>query len=192
MKRSDATFFSSPDDFHRWLKAHHEVESELLVGYWKKYTDKPSMTWPESVDEALCFGWIDGIRRRIDDQAYCIRFTPRQTKSTWSNLNLESMKRLIAEGRVAPAGMAAYERRTEERSREYSYEQHKLRQNPEFSEAHAARFRDNETAWQFFLDQPPSYRKKVIWWVESAKKPETRARRLERAIQSAENQERSF
>ena len=192
MQRSDATFFASPEEFRSWLKSNHESGTELIVGYWKKHTKKPSMTWAESVDEALCFGWIDGIRRRIDDESYCIRFTPRQAKSTWSNVNLESMKRLIAAERVFPAGIAAYERRVEERKRTYSYEQHKLKKNPEFSDANAARFQENEAAWGFFLEQPPSYRKKVIWWVESAKKPETRARRLERAIQSAENEERSF
>ena len=103
MKRTDLTFFSTPNEFRAWLEANHDRETELQVGYWKKHTERPSMTWAESVEEALCFGWIDGIRRRIDDETYCIRFTPRQAKSTWSNVNLDSMKRLMADGRVRPA-----------------------------------------------------------------------------------------
>src|SRR5881628_2506143 len=115
-------FFATPADFRKWLAKNHASATELLVGFYKKDSGKPSITWPQSVDEALSFGWIDGVRRRIDDEAYTIRFTPRKATSVWSSVNMKRMAGLIAEGRVAPAGLAAFERRDEKRSEVYSYE----------------------------------------------------------------------
>jgi uncharacterized protein YdeI (YjbR/CyaY-like superfamily) len=114
-------FFGSPDEWRAWLEEHHDTETEVLVGYWKRGTGRPSLTWPESVDEALCFGWIDGVRRRVDDERYCIRFTPRQARSRWSRVNVERVAELARAGRMRPAGLAAFEARTEEGT--YSYEQ---------------------------------------------------------------------
>ncbi len=116
-------YFASPQEFYDWLEEHHETDTEVYVGYWKKHTGKPSLTWSEAVDQALCFGWIDGRANRIDDDRYMQRFTPRRPKSNWSNVNVAKVKRLIEEGRMRPAGLAAFELRTEERTGVYSYEQ---------------------------------------------------------------------
>ncbi|MBA2702905.1 MAG: YdeI/OmpD-associated family protein [Blastocatellia bacterium] len=171
-------FFKSPSDFRKWLAAHHANAKELLVGFYKKGTGKQSITWPESVDEALCFGWIDGIRRRIDDDSYSIRFTPRKTSSTWSAVNIGRAKELIREGRMAPAGEKAFAARKENRSGIYSYEQ----RSAELIEPYAGKLRRNKAALKFFASQPPSYRKAANWWVISAKQEETRLRRLEKLI----------
>lgn len=170
------TFFRSAAEFREWLAEHHEAESELLVGFLKKGTGEPSLTWPESVDEALCVGWIDGVRRRIDDRSYSIRFSPRRPRSTWSKVNIARAEALIREGRMQPAGLTAYEARRENRSGVYSYEQRK----PNLEEPYEEILQQDETAWTFFQEQPPSYRKAVSWWVVSAKKEETRLRRLEK------------
>jgi len=128
----EPTFFATPAGFRDWLEVHHADAPELLVGYYKKGSGRASMTWPESVDEALCFGWIDGIRRRIDDERYSIRFTPRRARSVWSAVNIRRAGELIAEGRMTPAGLAAFEARDEARSAIYSYEQrHKAKLDPE-------------------------------------------------------------
>jgi uncharacterized protein YdeI (YjbR/CyaY-like superfamily) len=171
-------FFKSSSDFRKWLAAHHANAKELLVGFYKKGTGKPSITWPESVDEALCFGWIDGIRRRIDDDSYSIRFTPRKTSSTWSSVNIRRAQELIREGRVTPAGQKAFDARKENRSGIYSYEQ----RSAELVEPYASTLRRNKAAAKFFASQPPSYRKAANWWVVSAKKEETRLKRLELII----------
>ena len=171
----EPTFFATPADFRAWLERHHESHSELIVGFHKRGSGRPSITWPEAVDQALCFGWIDGVRRRIDDTSYSIRFTPRKARSTWSAVNIKRMKELVEEGLVAPAGLAAFERRTDDRSAIYSYEQRKAAKLEPDQER---RLGADERANAFFEAQPPSYRRAAIHWVTSAKKPETRARRL--------------
>ena len=158
-----------------WLEANHDQVDELWVGYYKKATGLPSVTWPESVDEALCFGWIDGIRKSIDDKSYRIRFTPRRKGSHWSARNLGRMKHLIGEGLVAEAGLAAYERRDRRRERQASYEQPEAAALPPEYET---RIRANAAAWEYFQAARPSYRKQVTWWVVSAKREDTRLRRL--------------
>jgi len=175
------TFFPHPADFHAWLEQHHENEKETVLGYFKKGSGKPSITWPESVDEALCFGWIDGIRRRIDDESYTIRFTPRKPRSIWSSVNVARMEALIAEGRVSPAGMKAFEARQENRSGIYSYEQRGVT----LDEPYADQFRANNPAWEYFQSQPPSYRKVAIWWIVSAKTESTRLKRLNTLIEDS-------
>jgi len=171
-------FFKSPSNFRKWLAAHHANATELLVGFYKKDSGKPSITWPESVDEALCFGWIDGIRRRVDDDSYSIRFTPRKTSSTWSAVNIRRAQELVRKGRMTPAGEKAFAARKEKRSGIYSYEQ----RTAELIEPFAGKLRRNKAALKFFASQPPSYRKAANWWVVSAKKEETRLERLEQLI----------
>jgi uncharacterized protein YdeI (YjbR/CyaY-like superfamily) len=175
-------FFRSPEQFRAWLEAHHEQEAELLVGYYKRGTGRPSMTWAESVDEALCFGWIDGVRRGIDDESYTIRFTPRQRRSTWSAVNIERAGELIEQGRMTPAGLAAFERRTDDRSRIYSHERGTA---PKLEPDQEARFRANEAAWAWFQRQAPFYRRQALHWVVSGKRPETRERRLAALIEDS-------
>jgi len=167
-------FFASPAEFRAWLEEHHATASELLVGFYKKGTGKPSLTWPESVDQALCFGWIDGVRKSRDDESYTIRFTPRQAKSTWSIVNIKRVGELIELGLMQPAGLKAFEARDEAKSQEYSYE---ARSRPLASE-YEATFRANAQAWGFFQSQAPSYRKTASWWVMSAKQETTRLKRL--------------
>jgi uncharacterized protein YdeI (YjbR/CyaY-like superfamily) len=171
----EPTFFATPAAFRAWLERHHADERELLVGFYKKGSGRPSLTWPESVDEALCFGWIDGVRRSIDADSYSIRFTPRQKRSIWSAVNIKRAEELIAEGRMTAAGRAALAARTEDRSRVYSHER---RAAPELDTAQQARFEANAAAWEWFQGRPPSYRRQALHWVTSAKRPETRDRRL--------------
>ena len=173
-----ARFFASPAEFGRWLQANHAKESELIVGFHKKGSGKPSMTWEESVEQALCFGWIDGVRRSIDESSYSIRFTPRRRGSIWSAKNLKTMQSLIEEKRVAPAGLAVYQGRDVEKTNRYSFERARV----EFDEEQEREFRRHRKAWTFWESQPPSYRKAVTNWVVSAKKPETRAKRLAQLI----------
>lgn len=168
-------FFPTAAEFRDWLAEFHEVERELLVGYWKRGSGRPSMTWPESVDAALCFGWIDGIRRRIDDEAYSIRFTPRKPSSIWSTANVRRMGELLEAGLVAPAGVRAFEARRADRSGVYGHERAApARLEPE----HQARLEADPEAWAWFSAQAPSYRRTAIHWVVSAKRAETRERRL--------------
>lgn len=178
---TEPIFFDSPAAFRRWLERHHAKAQVLWVGYHKKDTGVPSLTWPESVDEALCFGWIDGVRRSVDAGRYKIRFTPRREGSVWSAVNLKRVEALIATGRMAPAGLTAYAARCEERTNRYSFEQAGAGLAP----AHERRFRREREAWKFWSEQPPGYRKVASWWVESAKQEETRLRRLERLIADA-------
>ena len=173
-----ATFFSSPVEFRNWLRRHHATEKELWVGFRKKHTGRPSITWPESVDEALCFGWIDGIRKKVDEDSYTNRFTPRRRGSIWSAVNIKRATALIKERRMQPAGLAAFEARSENKSGIYSYEQ----RSAQFPEPFAGAVRKNVRAWEFFQAQPTFYRKAISWWVVSAKKEETRRKRLEKLI----------
>jgi uncharacterized protein YdeI (YjbR/CyaY-like superfamily) len=178
----EPTFFATPADFRAWLERHHESHSELIVGFHKRGSGRSSITWQESVAAALCFGWIDGVRRRIDDTSYSIRFTPRKARSTWSAVNIRRMNELIEEGLVAPAGLDAFERRTDDRTAIYSYEQRKAAKLEPDQER---RLRTDERARAYFEAQPPSYRSAAIHWVTSAKKPETRERRLQQLIASS-------
>ena len=174
-----AVFFATPEAFRAWLAANHETADELLVGYYKKGTGRLSITWPESVDQALCVGWIDGVRRRIDDARYSIRFTPRRVRSIWSAVNIRRFGELDEAGLVLEAGRRAFAKRTEDRSAIYSNE---TTIEPALSPADEERFRANEAAWAYFNARAPSYRRAAIHWVTNAKKPETRERRLERLI----------
>jgi uncharacterized protein YdeI (YjbR/CyaY-like superfamily) len=176
---SEAIYFSSPAEWRAWLERHHASANEVFVGYWKKATAKPSLTWSQAVDEALCFGWIDGVLRGVDDERHIQRFTPRKPTSNWSAINIAKVERLRAEGRMRPAGEAAFARRRDDRSAIYSYEQ---RRNPALEPEEEAAFKADAAAWEYFMSRPPSYRKPALWWVISAKKPETRARRLQTLI----------
>jgi len=178
-------FFASPSALRAWFEKHHGDTSELLVGFYKRSSGRPSITWPESVDQALCFGWIDGVRHSIDDTSYTIRFTPRKARSNWSAVNIKKANELIESGLMRPAGLEAFKKRTEARSGIYSYEQRHL---AKLDEDYEARFRANEKAWAFFQSRPPSYRKAVTWWVVSAKKEETRQRRLAKLIEESERE----
>jgi uncharacterized protein YdeI (YjbR/CyaY-like superfamily) len=168
-------FFPTPADFRAWLAKNHATASELWVGFYKKASGRPSITWPESVDEALCVGWIDGIRKTIDAESYKIRFTPRKRTSTWSAVNIARVAELAQQGRMKPAGLAAFEQRSEAKSGIYAYEQ---RKNAALDPAAEKQFRANAKAWKFFQAQPAGYRKTAAWWVISAKREETRAERL--------------
>jgi uncharacterized protein YdeI (YjbR/CyaY-like superfamily) len=180
MEPTDVTHFASPRDFREWLRAHHAQRDVLWVGFWKKATGRPSMTWEESVDEALCYGWIDGIRKRVDDEAYTIRFTPRREGSTWSRRNIEQYAELEREGRIEPAGRAAFERRSEDNSGVYSFEQG----DPvTLSDEYLVRLRSDEAAWADWEARPPGYRRQVSHWVMSAKREATRERRLAALIE---------
>jgi uncharacterized protein YdeI (YjbR/CyaY-like superfamily) len=179
---TEAIYFASPEEFRAWLDEHHGSETEVLVGYWKKATGKPSLTWSQAVDEALCFGWIDGVRRGVDDERHYQRFTPRKPRSTWSAVNIAKVEQLRSEGRMRPAGEAAFARRREDRSGTYSYEQ---RNDPVLEPEHEARFRADTAAWEYFMSTPPSYRRPALWWVTSAKRPETRERRLATLIEDS-------
>jgi uncharacterized protein YdeI (YjbR/CyaY-like superfamily) len=177
-------FFATPAKFRAWLERHHANETELYVGFYRKGSGRASMTWPESVDEALCFGWIDGVRKSIDDESYLIRFTPRRVRnSIWSKVNLKRMPELIAEGRAAPAGIRAYEQRDPEKANRYSFERENIALTPEMEKE----FRRNRKAWAFFQSQPPSYTKAALWWVVQAKQESTRRRRLATLIADSSN-----
>lgn len=180
-------FFSTPSAFRRWLARNHAGATELWVGYYRKDSGRPSITWPESVDEALCVGWIDGIRKKVDDASYKIRFTPRRAKSTWSAVNIARIAVLTGEGRMQPAGIAAFARRDESNSARYSFEN---RASAKLSDTDEGEFRRDPVAWEFFLRQPAGYRRLAAWWVISAKRPETRRKRLERLIQQSRVQHR--
>jgi uncharacterized protein YdeI (YjbR/CyaY-like superfamily) len=168
-------FFESPEQWRSWLAEHHDAGSEVLVGFHKVGTGRPSITWSQSVDEALCFGWIDGVRRRVDGDSYSIRFTPRKPGSHWSRVNVLKVAELTAAGRMLPPGLAAFQARSEERTAQTAYE----RTEPAALEAEAqARFEADPAAWQWFRSAPPSYRRVALHWVVSAKREQTRQRRL--------------
>lgn len=175
-------FFKTASAFRAWLARNESRESELIVGFYKRGSGKPSMTWSESVDEALCHGWIDGVRTKIDEASYKIRFTPRKPTSTWSAVNIEKMRVLEAQGRMTDAGRRALALRSESRSRIYAYEQ---REEARLSPQHEAEFRMNEAAWSFFERQPPGYRHLAAYRIASARKPETKSRRLAQLIEAS-------
>ncbi|MEP7055884.1 MAG: YdeI/OmpD-associated family protein [Actinomycetota bacterium] len=167
--------------WREWLARHHGTETEVCVGFYKTGTGRPSMTWPQSVDEALCYGWIDGVRRRIDETSYQIRFTPRKRRSTWSAVNVRRITELAELGLVEPAGMAAFEQRTEGNTSVYSYENPPADLPTEYAET----FHADSLAWNFFSAQAPSYRRACIWWVVSAKQAATRQKRLATLIEQS-------
>ena len=167
-------FFKTPADFRAWLEKNHDKAKELLVGFYKRDSGRPSITWPESVDQALCFGWIDGVRKRIDDESYTIRFTPRRRGSIWSAVNIKRAKELETLGQMTPAGLHAFAQRDEKKSAIYAYENRPRELAPEYEK----RFRANKKAWAFFTEQAPSYRRVMTYWIMEAKKDETRERRL--------------
>jgi uncharacterized protein YdeI (YjbR/CyaY-like superfamily) len=170
-------FFRAPADLRDWFDRNHAAASELLVGYHKTATGRPSVTWPQSVDEALCVGWIDGVRRSLGAEAYTIRFTPRRPRSVWSAVNIRKISALKAAGRLKPAGAKAFERRDEERSRIYSYER-AIPMPPALERL----LRANKKAWSYFSSRPPYYRRAASAWVAGAKKEATRLKRLAQLI----------
>ena len=180
-------FFATPTKFRRWLDAHHKNTAELWVGFYRKGSGRPSITWPESVDDALCVGWIDGLRKAIDGQSYKIRFTPRKPTSNWSAVNIGRVQELTHQGRMRPAGRKAFELRAEEKSGIYAYEN---RHAAVLSKSAERKFRAHPAAWKFFQREPAGYRKTTIWWVMSAKREETRQKRLEALIADSTAQRR--
>ena len=177
-------YFKTPSDFRKWLVQNHDMATELLVGFYKVKSKTQSITWSESVDQALCFGWIDGVRKSIDGEKYCIRFTPRKTTSIWSAVNIKKVEELKAKGLMHPAGIRAFEKRKENKSRIYSYEKAPAVLSPELENI----FKFNKKAWIFFTNMPPSYSRVAIHWVVSAKREETKLKRLEELITDSENE----
>jgi uncharacterized protein YdeI (YjbR/CyaY-like superfamily) len=175
-------FFASSAEWRRWLVAHHDREDVLWVGFHKRASGRSSITWPESVDEALCFGWIDGLRKRIDAASYAIRFTPRRAGSTWSAVNVKRVATLIARRRMRSAGLAAFRMRTRKKTGIYSFEQ---RLTASLPVGYLARLKKNAAAWRFFASQAPWYQRTVIWWIVSAKREETRLKRLTTLIEDS-------
>ena len=174
-------FFQRPADFRSWLAKNHADASVLIVGFHKVDSGKPSMTWSQSVDEALCFGWIDGVRRSLDAHSYCIRFTPRKQDSRWSKINLAKVAALKKAGRMAPAGLAIHKVRDRAKEQGYSYEL----PDASFSTAQVKQFKSNRIAWKFFESQPPYYRRLMVRWITEAKQPATQLRRLKRLIDAS-------
>jgi uncharacterized protein YdeI (YjbR/CyaY-like superfamily) len=177
----EISLFKSPTEFRQWLKRNHDTAQELWVGYYKKGTGKPSLTWPESVDEALCFGWIDGIRKSVDADSYTIRFTPRKPRSIWSEVNIKNAQKLIKLGRMQPTGLKAFQARIEARSGVYAYEQ----RGQTLAAPYEKQLRASKKAWAFFQAQPAWYQRTASWWVISAKKEETRLKRLATLIEDS-------
>lgn len=175
-------FFKTQADFRKWLEKNHDKETELTVGFYKVGSGKPSMTWPEAVDQALCFGWIDGVRRKIDEESYSNRFTPRRPTSNWSAINIAKVQDLKTKGLMTPAGLAAYEKRLEHKSRIYAYENDPAKLAAEYEKE----FKKNKPAWKFFKSQAPSYQRVIVHWIMRAKKEETRLSRLQKTIAASE------
>jgi uncharacterized protein YdeI (YjbR/CyaY-like superfamily) len=179
-------FFSNQLEFREWLQKNHNQEAELFVGFYKVHTRKPSMTWSESVDQALCFGWIDGVRRSIDQDSYYNRFTPRKKNSNWSTLNIQKVEELTKKGLMMPAGIEAFSYRKEEKSNVYSFEG-----NPKTLKSGIEKlFQSNKAAWNFFTRQAPFYQRTTIHWIMSAKQEKTRRSRLEKLMAACEKQKR--
>lgn len=177
-KAAAPRFFTSAAQFRAWLEKNHAAAPELWVGFWKAHTGKGGLTYEEAVEESLCYGWIDGLVKRFDDRAYMQRFTPRRPTSIWSVINVAKVEALRKQGRMATAGLRAFERRDPARSSVYSLENRQVALDP----AYEKRFRAKRAAWAFFEAQPPGYRRIAVHWVMSAKRPETRGRHLARLI----------
>lgn len=176
-------FFSTQIEFRQWLEINHTTKSELMVGFYKVSSGKPSMTWSQSVDQALCYGWIDGVRRSIDNISYTIRFTPRRIKSIWSAVNIKKVDELIKQNLMQPVGLELFNQKEESRSKIYAYENEAL----SFSEDFEKQFKENINAWEFFQKQAPSYKKTLISWVMMAKQDITKIKRLEKLIKGSES-----
>jgi uncharacterized protein YdeI (YjbR/CyaY-like superfamily) len=184
MDNKSLTTLFSPTQSHlrKWFERNHNKTAELWIGYYKKSTGKPSITWQESVDEALCFGWIDGIRKSIDEESYKIRFTPRRKDSIWSEVNTKRMLELIKLGLAKPAGLEAFKKKDEKKTNRYSFEQRNVKFPKEFEK----KIKANKKAWDYFQKLPPSARRLSMWWIIDAKKEETKLRRLDTLIQCSE------
>jgi uncharacterized protein YdeI (YjbR/CyaY-like superfamily) len=180
-------FFKTWQDFNDWLAAHAATEHELLVGFYKVGSGHPSMTWPESVDEALCYGWIDGVRKRVDDMSYTIRFTPRKTTSIWSAVNINKFNDLQQQGRITPAGEKAFSFRTEAKSRIYAFEQ---TESAELSDQEMQAFKREKAAWAYFEACPPGYKKQMLHRITTVKRAETRAARFAKLVEACKKGER--
>jgi uncharacterized protein YdeI (YjbR/CyaY-like superfamily) len=180
------THFETQYEFRKWLEKHHQKETELIVGFYKVDSGKPSMTWSQSVDQALCFGWIDGVRKSIDEESYSIRFTPRRSKSNWSAINIMKVEELTKAGLMKPAGLKAFSLRAENKSKVYSYEKGRTHLDSKYEK----QFRENKIAWDFFIKQAPSYQKAITNWIMSAKQEKTRQLRLEKTINKSGQQKR--
>jgi len=181
-------FFKDHNEFRKWLEKNCTREPELLAGYYKVGSRKPSMTWSQSVDEALCFGWIDGIRRSIDEERYCIRFTPRKSTSIWSNINIQKVEMLQKQGLMTKSGLEAFNNRKKTKSGIYSFENDLTKLNKSFEKT----FKANKSAWEFFIKQAPSYQKTITHWIASAKMESTRLSRLNKTINASEKHNRIF
>ncbi|KQT26327.1 bacteriocin-protection protein [Chryseobacterium sp. Leaf405] len=185
-QKQSATFFETPEKFRKWLQNHYKTEKELLVGFYKVNTKKPSMTWPESVDQVLCFGWIDGVRKSIDEESYSIRFTPRKSTSIWSTVNVKKIEELTKAGLMTAEGIKAFELRKEEKSGIYSHEKEPAVLDSDYEK----QFKANRKAWEFFNNQAPSYKKVMLHWIMRAKQEKTRLSRLEKTIKESESGKR--
>ena len=179
-------FFSTPEDFRKWLAANHNISKEQWIGYYKKATGKASITWPESVDQALCFGWIDGLRKKIDEERYMIRFTPRKPRSHWSAVNVKRVEELKKQELMQPSGLAAFAKKEKNKTAQTGYEQKKV----VLSESYAQQITANSKAWEYYQQLRPYTRKTTDWWVMSAKREETRKRRLNTLIECCERGEK--
>jgi uncharacterized protein YdeI (YjbR/CyaY-like superfamily) len=182
----DPVYFASAAELREWLMEHHATANELWIGYYKKASGTPSITHSEAIDEALCFGWIDGVRKSVDHERFVNRFTPRRARSNWSQVNIARVRELIRAGRMTPAGLAEFEKRSDSSSAEYSYENRPTNLPGEYESL----FRKNHAAWNFFESQPPGYRRTAIWFVMSARKDETRLRRLSTLIEDSSKGQR--
>lgn len=176
--KKQVLFFQTQEEFRNWLEKNHEKETELFVGFYKVNSGKPSMTWSQSVDQALCFGWIDSVRNTIDKESYCIRFTPRRSTSVWSLINIKKIEELKKAGLMKPAGLKAFDLRKEDSSAIYSYEKEEVKLDPDLEN----QFKSNLQAWEFFILQAPSYRKSIVRWIMSAAQEKTKQVRLEKVI----------
>ncbi|HUN81645.1 MAG TPA: YdeI/OmpD-associated family protein [Phycisphaerae bacterium] len=181
-------FFKDPAAFRAWLVKNHKKAAELLVGLYKKGTGRPSITWPESIAEALCFGWIDGIRRTLDERSYVIRFTPRRKRSKWSAINIKMVAELEAAGRMTDAGRAVFQARTDKDSKGYKAQ----RKTASLDKPYILEFKKNKSAWSFYSSQPPGYQRMTAWWVMQAKQEPTRQRRLKALIEGSAKGKRLF
>jgi uncharacterized protein YdeI (YjbR/CyaY-like superfamily) len=184
MEMQTSIFFKSLSELHKWFQKNHSKTSEVWIGFYKVSSGKKGISYKEAVDEALCFGWIDGIRKGLDEESYVNRFTPRKKSSIWSNVNIKRINELIEDGRVQPAGLAAFKERTKERSGLYSFEQNSHKLAPAFEK----KFKANKKAWTYFTSRAPWYQRTSIHWVMNAKQEATRLKRLETLITDSENE----